>query len=215
MPFIHPQAVDSSVNNVLNNVLTYGFRWKLADWSHCTEKRRWTFCHESLIKFLKYWKVGPFYHRSCVSKIILCFLFLFIRLYEVQKHLSVLASEHRVLQERVAEVQTGNQLLKQKYDSLLEQHQNMERTYRQEKLHSSEILENMIQLKQQAAARMNHRNEKRVRSVGSWDASKRVTHELYIVSLKGEMCDYCTIRVKRKAKNHPSSNSSHWLCLAQ
>ncbi|ROL44243.1 Autophagy-related protein 16-2 [Anabarilius grahami] len=86
------------------------------------------------------------------------------KLYEVQKHLSVLASEHRVLQERVAEVQTGNQLLKQNYDSLLEQHQNMERTYRQEKLHSSEILENMIQLKQQAAARMNHRNEKRVRA---------------------------------------------------
>ncbi|CAM4557230.1 unnamed protein product [Leuciscus chuanchicus] len=86
------------------------------------------------------------------------------KLYEVQKHLSLLASEHRVLQERVAEVQTGNRLLKQNYDSLLEQHQNTERTYRQEKLHSSEILENMIQLKQQAAVRMNHRNEKRVRA---------------------------------------------------
>ncbi|KAL0173720.1 hypothetical protein M9458_029688, partial [Cirrhinus mrigala] len=66
------------------------------------------------------------------------------------------------LQEHVAEVQTKNQLLKKKYDSLLEQHQNMERTYRQEKLRSSEILENMIRPKQQAAVRMNHRNEKRV-----------------------------------------------------
>lgn len=88
----------------------------------------------------------------------------------MEKHLSLLASEHRVLQERVAEVQTGNRLLKQNYDSLLEQHQNTERTYRQEKLHSSEILENMIQLKQQAAVRMNHRNEKRVRSEGGWGA---------------------------------------------
>ncbi|XP_056118528.1 protein Atg16l2-like isoform X2 [Rhinichthys klamathensis goyatoka] len=86
------------------------------------------------------------------------------KLDEVQKHLSLLASEHSELQERVAEVQTGNRLLKQTYDSLLERHQDTERTYRQEKLHSSEILENMIQLKQQAAARMNHRNEKRVRA---------------------------------------------------
>ncbi|XP_016397431.1 ATG16 autophagy related 16-like 2 isoform X1 [Sinocyclocheilus rhinocerous] len=86
------------------------------------------------------------------------------KLYEVQNHLSVLASEHSVLQERVVEVQTRNRLLKQEYDSLLEQHQNMERTYRQEKLRSSEILENMIGPKQQAAVRMNHRNEKRVRA---------------------------------------------------
>ncbi|XP_016327374.1 autophagy-related protein 16-2-like isoform X2 [Sinocyclocheilus anshuiensis] len=86
------------------------------------------------------------------------------KLYEVQNHLSVLASEHSVLQEHVAEVQTRNRLLKQKYDSLLEQHRNMESTYRQEKLRSSEILENMILPKQQAAVRMNHHNEKRVRA---------------------------------------------------
>ncbi|KAK2881481.1 hypothetical protein Q8A67_018749 [Cirrhinus molitorella] len=86
------------------------------------------------------------------------------KLYEVQNHLSVLTSEHSVLQERVAEVQTKNQLLKKQYDSLLEQHQDIERTYRQEKLRSSEILESMILPKQQAAVRMNHRNEKRVRA---------------------------------------------------
>ncbi|KTF93218.1 hypothetical protein cypCar_00015438 [Cyprinus carpio] len=86
------------------------------------------------------------------------------KLCEVQNHLSVLASEHSMLQEHVTEVQTRNRLLKQEYDSLLEQHQNMERTYRQEKLRSSEILENMILPKQQAAVRMNHRNEKRVRA---------------------------------------------------
>ncbi|XP_073780440.1 protein Atg16l2 isoform X1 [Danio rerio] len=86
------------------------------------------------------------------------------KLFEVQNHLSIMASEHSELQERVTEVQTGNRLLKQKYDSLLEQHQNMEKTYRQEKLHSADILENMIRPKQQAAARMNHRNEKRVRA---------------------------------------------------
>ncbi|XP_042595967.1 protein Atg16l2 [Cyprinus carpio] len=86
------------------------------------------------------------------------------KLCEVQNHLSVLASEHSMLQEHVTEVQTRNRLLKQEYDSLLEQHKNMERTYRQEKLRSSEILENMILPKQQAAVRMNHRNEKRVRA---------------------------------------------------
>ncbi|XP_026138605.1 ATG16 autophagy related 16-like 2 isoform X1 [Carassius auratus] len=86
------------------------------------------------------------------------------KLYEVQNHLRDLASEHSVLQKSVAEVQTRNRLLKQEYDSLLEQHQNTERTYRQEKLRSSEILENMILPKQQAAVRMNHRNEKRVRA---------------------------------------------------
>lgn len=91
------------------------------------------------------------------------FFVLFFRLYEVQNHLSVLASERSVLQESVAEVQTRNRLLKQEYDSLLEQHRDMESTYRQEKLRSSEILENMILPKQQAAVRMNHRNEKRVR----------------------------------------------------
>ncbi|XP_073780442.1 protein Atg16l2 isoform X3 [Danio rerio] len=89
------------------------------------------------------------------------------KLFEVQNHLSIMASEHSELQERVTEVQTGNRLLKQKYDSLLEQHQNMEKTYRQEKLHSADILENMIRPKQQAAARMNHRNEKRVRSASA------------------------------------------------
>ncbi|XP_050985208.1 protein Atg16l2 [Labeo rohita] len=86
------------------------------------------------------------------------------KLYDVQNHLSVLSSEHSALQNHVAEVQAKNQLLKNQYDSLLEQHQNMERTYRQEKLRSSEILENMIRPKQQAAVRMNHRNEKRVRA---------------------------------------------------
>ncbi|XP_026119206.1 autophagy-related protein 16-2-like [Carassius auratus] len=86
------------------------------------------------------------------------------KVYEVQNHLSVLASEHSVLQERVSEVQTRNRLLKQEYDSLLEQHRDMESTYRQEKLRSSEILENMILPKQQAADRMNHHNEKRVRA---------------------------------------------------
>uniref|UniRef100_A0A8C2E1X7 Protein Atg16l2 n=1 Tax=Cyprinus carpio TaxID=7962 RepID=A0A8C2E1X7_CYPCA len=86
------------------------------------------------------------------------------KLYEVQNHLSVLASERSVLQESVAEVQTRNRLLKQEYDSLLEQHRDMESTYRQEKLRSSEILENMILPKQQAAVRMNHHNEKRVRA---------------------------------------------------
>ncbi|KAA0702268.1 Autophagy-related protein 16-1 APG16-like 1 [Triplophysa tibetana] len=83
---------------------------------------------------------------------------------EVQIHLSGVTSKHSTLQGRVAEVQEANHLLKQSYDTLLEKHRLMDSTYRDEKSRSSDILEHMIRPKQQAAVRMNHRNEKRVRA---------------------------------------------------
>uniref|UniRef100_A0A671P9Z1 Autophagy-related protein 16-2-like n=4 Tax=Sinocyclocheilus anshuiensis TaxID=1608454 RepID=A0A671P9Z1_9TELE len=126
------------------------------------------------------------------------------KLYEVQNHLSVLASEHSVLQERVAEVQTRNRLLKQEYDSLLEQHQNMERTYRQEKLRSSEILDNMIGPKQQAAVRMNHRNEKRVREAS-------LHKELQMAASKNVNINEESGKVSPPKPSSPKSDSSQRL----
>lgn len=86
------------------------------------------------------------------------------KLNEVQNYLSVVASKHSTLQNHVAEVEEGNHHLKQKYDALLEKHRHMEETYRKEKSRSSDIVESMIRPKQQAAVRMNHRYERRVRA---------------------------------------------------
>ncbi|XP_030633811.1 ATG16 autophagy related 16-like 2 [Chanos chanos] len=86
------------------------------------------------------------------------------RLNETEALLSAVELEHDVIQERVTEMQEGNRHLKREYDSLLQRHQEVEMTYRREKLHGSELLEDMIRRKQHAAARMNNRNEKRVRA---------------------------------------------------
>ncbi|KAL7848943.1 hypothetical protein SRHO_G00205660 [Serrasalmus rhombeus] len=86
------------------------------------------------------------------------------RLSETQDDLKEVQLEHGRLRSCVAEVQERNQLLKNKYDSLLECCQHTEAAYRKEKLYGSELLEDMIRWKQQAAARMNSRNERRVRA---------------------------------------------------
>ncbi|XP_051962487.1 protein Atg16l2-like [Xyrauchen texanus] len=128
------------------------------------------------------------------------------KLYEVQNCLSVVASEHSALQERVAEVQDGNRLLKQKYDTLLEEHQRMEKTYRQEKLHSSEILESMILPKQQAAVRMNHRNERRVRA-----REANLHKELQIAASKDVMIDEDSGNVSTSNPSSPKCEPSERL----
>ncbi|XP_026861562.2 autophagy-related protein 16-2 [Electrophorus electricus] len=86
------------------------------------------------------------------------------RLYESQNDLSAVQLEYGKLQASVAEVEERNRLLKSKYDALLERHQHTERAYRKEELSGSELLEDMIHWKQQAAERMNDRNERRVRA---------------------------------------------------
>ncbi|XP_066521404.1 protein Atg16l2 isoform X2 [Hoplias malabaricus] len=86
------------------------------------------------------------------------------RLSEMENELGVVQLEQGRLQGSVAEVQERNQLLKSEYDALLEYYQNTDTVYRKEKLYGSELLEDMIRWKQQAAARMNSRNERRVRA---------------------------------------------------
>uniref|UniRef100_A0AAZ3RD26 Autophagy-related protein 16 domain-containing protein n=1 Tax=Oncorhynchus tshawytscha TaxID=74940 RepID=A0AAZ3RD26_ONCTS len=84
------------------------------------------------------------------------------RMCEVKKDLLGVQAEDGSLAVRVAEVTEGNRLLKREYDSLLEQHHDMDQTFREEKLRGQEMLEELVRRKQHAAIRMNSRNERRV-----------------------------------------------------
>lgn len=60
-------------------------------------------------------------------------------------------------------VQGENGALKTEYDALLERQRGAETRLREEKVRGGHLVEDMIHLKQQAAARMNSRNERRSR----------------------------------------------------
>lgn len=86
--------------------------------------------------------------------------------------ISLLEEKHRLagafdawrgLQERVEQVQEENGALKTEYDSLLERQRGAETRLREENVRGGQLLEDMIHLKRQAAARMNSRNERRSR----------------------------------------------------
>ncbi|XP_039986630.1 protein Atg16l2 isoform X2 [Xiphias gladius] len=90
-----------------------------------------------------------------------------------EQHARLLEEEHRLagafdgrrqLQERVEQVQEENGALKLNYDALLERQRGAETRLREEKVRGVHLLEDMIHLKQQAAARMNSRNERRSRA---------------------------------------------------
>ncbi|XP_074535050.1 ATG16 autophagy related 16-like 2 isoform X2 [Halichoeres trimaculatus] len=68
------------------------------------------------------------------------------------------------LQERVAQVQEENTALKAEYDALLQRQSQAEAELREGKVRGGHLLEDMIHMKQQAAARMNNRNERRSRA---------------------------------------------------
>ncbi|XP_022594305.1 autophagy-related protein 16-2-like isoform X1 [Seriola dumerili] len=68
------------------------------------------------------------------------------------------------LQEQVKQVQEENRALKREYDTLLERQRGAETRLREEKVREGHLLEDMIHLKQQAAARMNSRNERKSRA---------------------------------------------------
>lgn len=93
----------------------------------------------------------------------MCALFFHIRLHDTQNSLMVVELEKGRLNSDVKKMTDNNLLLKSKYDTLRERYQHLDEVYRNEKLHGSDILEDMIHFKEQAAARMNHRNERRLR----------------------------------------------------
>ncbi|XP_017346289.1 protein Atg16l2 isoform X4 [Ictalurus punctatus] len=86
------------------------------------------------------------------------------RLHDTQNSLMVVELEKGRLNSDVKKMTDNNLLLKSKYDTLRERYQHLDEVYRNEKLHGSDILEDMIHFKEQAAARMNHRNERRLRA---------------------------------------------------
>ncbi|XP_070827402.1 protein Atg16l2 isoform X2 [Chaetodon trifascialis] len=86
------------------------------------------------------------------------------RLLEEEHQLAGAFDARRELQERVERVQEENGTLKMEYDALLERQRRAETRLREEKVRGGHLLEDMIHLKQQAAARMNSRNERRSRA---------------------------------------------------
>lgn len=84
---------------------------------------------------------------------------------ELRKQLEAAECSLGKLQAEVLEVRDGNSRLKQEYDALLREHHAMDEKFREEKMQGTELLEDMIRQKQLAAARMNSKNEKRVRYV--------------------------------------------------
>ncbi|XP_078140214.1 ATG16 autophagy related 16-like 2 isoform X2 [Centroberyx gerrardi] len=86
------------------------------------------------------------------------------RMEEAELRLAGAAAARRDLRARAALVQEGNRELKREYDGVLERHRGTERTFREEKLRGCRLLEDMICRKQQAAAHMNSRNERRSRA---------------------------------------------------
>ncbi|XP_054868525.1 protein Atg16l2 isoform X2 [Amphiprion ocellaris] len=87
------------------------------------------------------------------------------RLQEDKRRREGALDEQRALQEQVEWVQQQNGALKTDYDGLLERQRGAESRLREEKVRGGHLLEDMIHLKQQAAARMNSRNERRSRCV--------------------------------------------------
>ncbi|KAM4567110.1 ATG16 autophagy related 16-like 2 isoform 2-T2 [Odontesthes bonariensis] len=86
------------------------------------------------------------------------------RLQEEERRCEGVFGARRALQERVGQVQLENGTLKQEYDALLERQRWAESSLREEKAREEHLLEDMIYLKKQAAARMNSRNERRSRA---------------------------------------------------
>uniref|UniRef100_A0A3Q3EYR2 Autophagy-related protein 16-2 n=2 Tax=Kryptolebias marmoratus TaxID=37003 RepID=A0A3Q3EYR2_KRYMA len=86
------------------------------------------------------------------------------RLQEEESRLTGVFDTHRVLRERVEQVEVENRTLKTEYDELLERQRWAESRLREEKVQEEHLLEDMMYMKKQAAALMNTRNERRSRA---------------------------------------------------
>ncbi|TSN57727.1 Beta-arrestin-1 [Bagarius yarrelli] len=86
------------------------------------------------------------------------------RLRDAQNSLKAVELEKNTLISDEKMMTDSNLLLKSKYDALRKSYQHLDEVYRKENLYGSDVLEDMIHLKTQAAARMNHRNERRLRA---------------------------------------------------
>ena len=82
---------------------------------------------------------------------------------EVQTRLAQVESDRGELRASATQIRERNRSLKREYDTLLEQRSDKEKEYRQAREMGQEMVEDMIKNKQDAAMKMNNRNEKRVR----------------------------------------------------
>lgn len=82
---------------------------------------------------------------------------------EEQRRLSGASDARQELQAQVKRVQVQNGELKVEYDSLLEGQRAAETKLREEAVRGEQLLADIMRWKNQAAARMNSRNERRSR----------------------------------------------------
>ncbi|XP_039633213.1 protein Atg16l2 isoform X4 [Perca fluviatilis] len=86
------------------------------------------------------------------------------RLLEEERRLEGALDARQALRGRVEQVQADNGTLKAEYDALLERQRAAETRLRDETLREGRLLQDVIQLKQQAAERLNSRNERKSRA---------------------------------------------------
>ncbi|XP_029964133.1 ATG16 autophagy related 16-like 2 isoform X2 [Salarias fasciatus] len=97
------------------------------------------------------------------------------RLMEERQRLEGALGVQQALQQRVEQLEEQNAALKVEYDELLERQKEVESRLREENLRGGTLLEDMIHLKKEAAARMNIHNERRSRARA--DLRKELTAE--------------------------------------
>lgn len=85
------------------------------------------------------------------------------RLLQDEQRLQEALDARRALQERVEQMRVQNRALKTEYDAKLELQRGAESQLREEKIREGHLLDDMIHLKKQAAARMNSLNERKSR----------------------------------------------------
>lgn len=86
-----------------------------------------------------------------------------IRLLRDERRLAGAGDLRRQLRLRAERLGQQNGRLKAEYDALMERQRRAERRLREEKLRGSRLLEDVVALKRQAAARLNQRNDRRCR----------------------------------------------------
>lgn len=89
------------------------------------------------------------------------------RLLEDERRLAGAFDARQELREQVEQVREKNGALKMEYDAMLEQQRGAESRLREEKVRGGRLLDDMINKKQQAAARMNSHNERKSRCLHS------------------------------------------------
>ncbi|XP_070762316.1 protein Atg16l2 isoform X2 [Enoplosus armatus] len=131
------------------------------------------------------------------------------RLLEEERRLAGAFDARQELQERVEQVQEENRVLKMEYDALLERQRGAEMRLREEEVRGVHLLENMIHPKQQAAARMNSRNERRSRAREANLQKEMQTAARSKVTVDSSSSAPTSRSTSPKSENHESTERRH------